>query len=267
MVGIAVLIGMQVNYAKSFWDGKIEVSVFLCTSSSITGHCLGEADPAAVDAIGTLLKTSPAVQEVYFESRDEAWGRFKQYYNNSTLIDSVDKTSIPESFRVKLADGATFDQIYDLASDLPGVDKIENQRAGLATFFTILRAAQMAVIIFAFVQVIAAILLINGAIRNGIRNRRVELNIMQLVGASKLRVRSAFILQSFIETILGAILAGGTLFLIKAKIVDKYLQTGGLAIRVISWSDVTLVMLLLTVGAVVVSWFVSRIALMRALKI
>ena len=47
------------------------------------------------------FETSPLVEQVYYESSDEAFNRFQQQFKNSPILENVTPAALPESFRVK----------------------------------------------------------------------------------------------------------------------------------------------------------------------
>src|SRR3954447_1524893 len=94
-LGVAWLMREQVNTMKDFWFGKIEVSVFLQD---------GITQPQRV-AISNELNNLPQVEHVYYESKDQAYARFKQQFaQEKQLVENTAKDALPESYRVKLYD-------------------------------------------------------------------------------------------------------------------------------------------------------------------
>src|SRR3954453_5700975 len=92
-LGVAWLMRAQVNTMKDFWYGKIQVSVFLDK---------GVTQPQR-DAIRAELVQLPEVQHVFYESKDQAYQRFKeQFREQKALVANTTKDALPESFRVKL---------------------------------------------------------------------------------------------------------------------------------------------------------------------
>ena len=110
-LGTAVLFNQQVSVMKDFWYDKVEVSVFLCGADS------GERQAAAPPARSPRTSASrsaptstpcPQVEKVYYESKRQAYKRFKEQFKNSAIVDNVTADQMPESFRVKLVDPEQF---------------------------------------------------------------------------------------------------------------------------------------------------------------
>ena len=101
-LGAAVLFNQQVNVSKDFWYDKVEVSVFLCGDVSNAPSCAGGAvTQAQRDQIRSDLEAMPQVQKIYYESKQEAYKRFKQQFKSSAIVDNVTAEQMPESFRVQ----------------------------------------------------------------------------------------------------------------------------------------------------------------------
>jgi cell division transport system permease protein len=111
LFGVALLVRSQVDTMKDFWFDKVEVSIFLCNDNSETASCAGgqvtDAQKEQIEA--DLQSLQPLVQEIYFETQQEAYDRFIVQYRNSPIVDSVTVDALPESFRVKLSDPTKYD--------------------------------------------------------------------------------------------------------------------------------------------------------------
>jgi cell division transport system permease protein len=95
MLGASGLIFTQVNDMKEWYYDKIEVSIFLDTNIEATQR----------DSLQAALKSDPLVAEVVYETKEEAYEKFKvMYADTPALVEAVKPGQLPESFRVKLKD-------------------------------------------------------------------------------------------------------------------------------------------------------------------
>jgi cell division transport system permease protein len=82
LLGVGFLANSQVRVMKDYWYDKIEVSVFLCGSLSESPSCSGGPITAtARNAIENDLQALPVVQNVYYESRAQAFQHFQTQFN------------------------------------------------------------------------------------------------------------------------------------------------------------------------------------------
>src|SRR3989337_2160963 len=108
-LGMAILFNQQVSVMKDFWYDKVEVSVFLCGPDSTGASCAsGEVTQDQRESIRSDLDALPEVERIYYESKQQAYERFKEQFRNSAIVDNVTPDQMPESFRVKLVDPEQF---------------------------------------------------------------------------------------------------------------------------------------------------------------
>src|SRR3954452_3961574 len=84
-VGAAALIQMQIGDFKQDWDGKVEVSIFLCPEDALEAQCA--AGPVSDDQQAQIREVlehgavSDLVKHVYFETKEEAFENYKRMDN------------------------------------------------------------------------------------------------------------------------------------------------------------------------------------------
>ena len=77
-------------------------------------------------AIIQQLHAIPAASGVRFETREQAYQRFKeQFKDQPDLLGSVRPDSLPESFRFTVTDRTTADVLIVRLRTLPGVDDVQ----------------------------------------------------------------------------------------------------------------------------------------------
>jgi cell division transport system permease protein len=259
-LGVAWLMREQVNTMKDFWFGKIEVSVFLQD---------GITQPDR-DAIRSELQNLPQVETVYYESKDQAYERFKQQFaQEKQLVANTDRDALPESFRVKLYDPKKYGIVASAVSQMPGVDQVADVNGALKKVFRFFDGIQRAALVVAIIVLIVAILLIFNTVRLAAFSRRRETGIMRLVGASDLYIQGPFVLEGALAGLIGAGLATGLLALFKIVLIDHGLKSAfGLNItRYIGWDTVLLTFPWLTVLGVLIAGVISAATLQRYLRV
>ena len=80
-VGGGLLAQKQVGKSKDFWYDKVEVSVFLCGTSSVHKSCPnGPVTDAERAALNAKLSDNPLVAKVFYESKADAFKHFKEQF-------------------------------------------------------------------------------------------------------------------------------------------------------------------------------------------
>ena len=266
-LGAAVLFNQQVNVSKDFWYNKVEVSVFLCGDVSNAPSCAGGAvTQTQRDQIRADLDKMPQVQKIYYESKQEAYKRFKQQFKSSAIVDNVTAEQMPESFRVKLVNPEQYPIIASAFIGRDGIEQVQDQKALLAKFFKVLKWVQWFAFGLALMMLVVAVILIVNTIRVAAFSRRRETGIMKLVGASSFSIQLPFLLEGAISGFLGALLASGVFVLLKAWLVDHVLAPNFPITRFITWGDVWLssgVVFLIGVALAAIASFLTLLKYLR----
>jgi cell division transport system permease protein len=208
LLGASLLLSEQVELATDDWVGKVEVSIFLCD-----GRTCPAITPEQQETLRTELEEHAVVQEVFYESKEDAYERFTELFRDQpNLVESVDPDVLPASFRVKLQDPELFRVISQEFVAYPGVEEIVDQRQVLDQFLRFTNVIRNAALIVAAIQLIAAGVLIANTIRVAAFARREQTSIMKLVGASNWYIRLPFVLEGMLAGLLGALVSWGLLY-------------------------------------------------------
>ena len=269
LFGASLLVRSQVATMKDFWYDKVQVSIFLCGKLSDAPSCSGgpvtEAQRAQIKTDLESLK--PLVEQVYYESKDEAYARFKEQFAKSPIVDTVTKDALPESFRVKLSDPTQYDVVASAFAGRPGIEQVNDQRQVLDRFFRLLGGLQAVALIIAIVMIIVTVLLVVNTMRVAAFSRRRETGIMRLVGASNLSIQLPFLLEAVVASLAGAVLASIGLIAAKATIIDGVLAPSLQFTTFIGWDAVIAVIPILVLVGVLLSGLAAFFTLRKYLRV
>jgi cell division transport system permease protein len=269
LLGTGLLFVKQVNNTRTYWQGKVQLSIYLCTATSVSPQCHqnGPATAAEKNQIQSDLKALPQVQRVFYESQAQAYQHFKQDFSREpSFTNLVNKSEIPDSFQVKLRNAQTdFNIVAGTVQGRPGVDQIVNDSSLLAKFYKLLDGARNGVVIIAIVLLIAAILLVANTIRLSAFNRRRETSIMRLVGASNFYVQLPFLVEGVLAGMAGWLIASVLLVAVKSLGLDTLQQYFPYNVT-LSATDLIEVILLAMVMGVVICVTTSFFTLRRYLR-
>ena len=263
LFGIGLLVQKQTETMKDYWYDKVELSIFLCGTSSSPEVCANPVTETQRDTIRRTLENNPSVSALYYESSDEAYGHFKEQFKDSPILSSVKPEDLPESFRVKLTTPEVYEEVAASIAELEGVEQTRDQKALLERFFSLLSSVQQAALIVAFGMLTVTVLLILNTVRLSAYSRRKETNVMKLVGASNLSIALPFILEAVVAAVVGATISIAVLFGIQHFIVEGRLAQTYTETNFITWVDVfstsfTVFMIGTTVAAAAAAFSVKR---------
>ena len=270
LFGAGLLVAQQVDRLKDDWYDRVEISVFLCVADSRGGNC--EPGEAVTDAqratIEETLRSNPEVAEVFYETKEQAYAQFREYYaNNDPILKSTTVEMMQDSFRVKLKNPEEYQGVVSAVSGLPGVQLVQDLRKILDPMFTWLNLARWATVGLSVLLLLAAALQIANTIRMAAFSRRREIGIMRLVGASNTYIMLPFLLESLIAAVGGALLACLTLAAVQQFVIVGKAQVEIQTIRWIEWSNVGWAMAIIGVVAIVLSVIPTLLATRRFLRV
>lgn len=216
LLGATLLLRDQIDLATDDWVDQVEVSIFLCD-----GQSCPQITDQQLDDLRNDLEEQPAVEEVHYESKEEAYERFQELFRDQeNLLDIVEPDILPASFRVSLHNPDEFRIIAEQFEEYPGVEDIVDQREILTQFLNFTRVVRNGALAVAVIQLAAAALLIGNTILMSAFARREQTAIMRLVGASNWYIRLPFLLEAVITGLLGALISWGLLYGVVPRVAE-----------------------------------------------
>ncbi|WP_100449058.1 permease-like cell division protein FtsX [Glycomyces xiaoerkulensis] len=252
MLGAALLLYNQVDVIEEYYQTNLEVVIYLDRDVS----------EEMTTQIDSELKSHPLVEQVQFESQDQAWERFQETFEESPdLVASVDAEVLPPAFRIKMKDIDDAEELIGEFADREGVYQATNQKEILQQVFDILGGAQRLTLIIALVQGVAALMLVANTIQVAAYSRRREVAIMKLVGAPNWFVQAPFVMEAVFAGVIGALFAFGTLVAAKIFVIDGQFQNLFSLMPPVEWNSVLLLLPILAAIAAVISAVTAWITL------
>jgi cell division transport system permease protein len=270
-LGSGLLFQRQVDTLRTVVYDEVQVSIFLCGAESTVPSCAdGEVTQQQREEIQAEL-ADPAIAQyvdsVEYESKEQAYQRFLQQFEGSPITENVTADQLPESYRVRLSDPEQSGTVAAYFEGRAGVESVDDQSDLFEQIFRFLNGATVAAWVLAGAMLLAALLLVATTIRLAAFNRRREIGIMRLVGASKAFIQLPFMLEGIIAATLGALLSSGLLVAFARFFVEGYvgerIQLGGL----VGTSDAILIVPWLLLTGIVFAGVSSLVTLERYLRV
>jgi cell division transport system permease protein len=272
LFGTGLLFFQQVNHTRAYWQGRVQISVYLCASPSVTPTpgCLknGPVTSAEVASIRHTLQGLRQIAHVGYVTQEQAYRQFKQEFRTQpSFVRTVSPGQIPASFQVRLRNAeADAAGVVAIANGLPGVDQAFNNLSVLDKFYLLLDGARDAVILVAIMLVVAAVMLVANTIRLSAFNRRRETAIMRLVGASNFYVQLPFLAEAMIAGLFGWLVAAGLLIAVKSLFLDGLPRYFSFVVQLNTSDLVTVVIVAMLLGLALCAT-TSLLTLRRYLRI
>ena len=182
------------------WNNALDFAVYLQQELS-----LSEAE-----GIGRLLEQRADVDSVEVISATAALAEFKQQSGFGEALDQLPDNPLPHTLVVRPSPGNTSESLILLQEEignLPEIEFVQADTEWVQRFHAILDIARQAIAIGAALLGIAIIVIIGNTIRLDIENRRDEIEVTKLIGASNAFVRRPFLWTGFWYGLFGGGLA------------------------------------------------------------
>jgi len=269
LLGTGLLFVKQVDRTRTYWQSKVEISIYLCTADSAnTTACHGAVTEQQQQQLSQTLRSMPQVEKVTYVTQAQAYALFKQDFSNDpSYVSTVKETDMPPSFEVKLRNpSADYGIVASAVTGAPGVDSVIDEMTILSKFYKLLDGARNAVVIVALILIVAAVLLVANTIRLSAFNRRRETGIMRLVGASNFYIQLPFLLEGIIAGLLGWALSAALLIGVKSLLLNNLQQYFSYNVG-LSTTDLVEVIVLAMIVGVLLCGLTSFLTLRRYLRV
>ncbi len=176
---------------------------------------------AEAKSIGTKINMLDNVLQSTFVSREEALKNFIEDHEDDPAFGGVAASDLRHRFVVVLEDNRLMKQTDEAIKGIPGVAKTNAEyelAEGFTTIEDVLRIVSIAVIA---VLLVVSLLIISNTVKLAMYDRKDEIAIMKMVGATNGFIRLPFVVEGFTLGMLGAALAFGLEWVMYDALVEK----------------------------------------------
>jgi cell division transport system permease protein len=270
LVGAFFLTSSVLSNIISSVEAKVSVQIFLKDGAA----------PADVQTLQGNVLHIPNVKGVSYVSKEEALKRFKERMKNTPqLIDQLRGNPLPASLEVALVDPREVKAVVTAIKKDPTLAKVIKNPANpeasdikygqdiVERLFRLTGIVRGFALAFLILLLVVSLVLIGNTIRLAIYSRRREIGIMRLVGASNWFIRTPFLMEGVLQSIIGSVLAILTLVAAQSVIVP-WLQTTLAFLQIsVPFATVAQLVALLVGAGVLIGLVGSGFAVRRYLKV
>jgi len=207
IVGIFLIITHNLGAIVAEWKEQFQVTVFL--EDGITQEQLA--------LLKKRIQSERAVKAMTYTSKQEALQSFKrELKGKESLLEGLGENPIPASLQLRIHEAyQTPEALKQFTASLMRLEGVEDILYGQEWVDRITAAIQMLRLLGLSVGLalgMASLLIVSNTIRLAVYTRAEEIEIMRLVGATKLHIRAPFLLEGMIQGGLGAAIALVLLF-------------------------------------------------------
>ena len=165
---------------------------------------------AEAKSIGTKINMIQNVLQADFVPREEALQNFiEDHKDEQSSFSGLEASDLRHRFRVILEDNALIEETAAEIEDLPGVVKVRAEYELAQGFTTLQQVLELASYAIIAVLLAVSLLIISNTVKLAMYDRKDEIAIMKMVGATNGFIRLPFIVEGFTLGMIGAALAFG----------------------------------------------------------
>jgi cell division transport system permease protein len=202
-LALPAALNLVVKNAQSIsgsWNNALDFSIYLQR-----GLPVDEAE-----GLARIIRQRADVESVRVISADEALDEFKGQSGFGDALDQLAENPLPHTLVVRPSaanTGLSIIVLQEELGNLPEADLVQGDTEWVQRFHAILDIVRQAIGIGGALLGIAIIVIIGNTIRLDIQNRRDEIEVTKLIGASNAFVRRPFLWSGFWYGLFGGALA------------------------------------------------------------
>lgn len=260
MIGAAFMIMVNINMFIGSVEDQNVIMVFV----------EDEATEEQTKALGESIKAQDNVSKCTFISRESSFEQLKNDMGDSSvLFEGLDSNPLPDAYEVVLEDQELFDETVESLSKLDNVLHIRENRQLAAKLSGLRNTVSYVSIGIISLLLIVSLFIVSNTIRITMDSRRLEINIMKSVGATRWFIRWPFMVEGMMLGVISGVLALLAVWAIYAAVSRSLVSMlSGLGMTSVApFGKYALILLAVFLGLGLVSGaFGSAVSITRYLK-
>ena len=158
-------------------------------------------------ALQQKLEAIPNVESVDFISRQEAMERFTEQYPDEEMFQGLDPNILRDRFSLKIINLERISQTRAAVAAVNGIARVNASEEVAGGFIALRNVATVVCVALIAILFVVSVFIISNTIRLTTFDRREEIAIMRMVGATNGFIRWPFVYEGFLMGFLGASIA------------------------------------------------------------
>ncbi|MEO6163979.1 MAG: permease-like cell division protein FtsX [Candidatus Binatia bacterium] len=192
---------LQLNLEKLLrgWGDQLQLTAYLTQG-------VGAAE---LEALLARLQSFPEIEQVRHTSPEQAWRDFQASLGaQSGLLEGLPRDVLPASVEIfvrpSFRDSAAMEQLAGRLKQQKELTQIDYPQQWAERLSLVVLALQWAKWLVAGVLFLATFFLVSNMVRLALLERREEIELMQLVGASEALIQAPLVIEGLVQGLLGA---------------------------------------------------------------
>ena len=162
---------------------------------------------AKAKSVGSQINLITNVRSAVFVSREQALEDFIDEQNDASLFAGIDPDTLRDRYVVTVEDNSLLKQTYEKLKDIEGVADVSAHFEIAEGFQTVQNVLNIASLVIVSVLFVVSLFIISNTVKLAMYDRRDEIAIMKMVGATNSFIRFPFVVEGFLLGMFGAAVA------------------------------------------------------------
>lgn len=202
IMSLFLLVLVNLEGAAHEWTRQVQVTVYLER----------EPAPAELAALRANILALPGAEGVKFVGKDDAFKRFRsRLKGQESLLEGVSSDVLPASLEITLKgshrDSDSVESFVGRLRKVAGGGEIQYGEEWVRRLTTLMQFARLVVTLLAGFLLISVLFIVSNTIKLTVYARRDELELLSLVGATRMFIKAPFLIEGILQGMTGALLA------------------------------------------------------------
>lgn len=211
-VGLAVAGGLNLRHLAATLNAQVEIVAFVRDG----------VRAAELRLIEQAIRSTPDVTAVRFVSRAEALAGLQRRLGESpAFADLTAHNPLPDSFEIRVLDAGQTAAVAAAIQGLPGIEEVSFGAQVVDRLIALTRAMRIMALLLTTALAGVAVIVVTNTLRLTVIARWREIEIMELVGATRWFIRWPFLFEGMLQGLIAAAGAGALLLGIYALVAAR----------------------------------------------
>ncbi|WP_308857343.1 permease-like cell division protein FtsX [uncultured Oscillibacter sp.] len=197
IMGTFTLVAVNANELLRTLEQENEILAYVDESYSET----------EAKALKRTLEAIPNVASATFISKEEAMESFTEQYPDEALFQDLDPEILRDRFAIKVVDLQQQSATVEKVKAVEGITKVNAYEEIAGGFITVRNVATVVCVALIAILFVVSVFIISNTIKLTTFDRREEIAIMRMVGATNGFIRWPFVYEGFLFGLIGAAVA------------------------------------------------------------
>lgn len=202
ILSLFLLVYVNLERVTASWSDRVQ----------ITAYFERDLSPVEVSDLTRKIKAIPGTSDADYVSRDEAFKRFYgRLKGQESLLEGVSPEILPSSIEIRLErdsrDSQSLTAYLARLKRLPEIKEVQYGEEWVKRFNDFMNLIRFAGALVGGFIVLAVIFIVANTIKLTIYSRKDELELMGLVGATRMFIKAPFLIEGMLQGIAGAVMS------------------------------------------------------------